>query len=31
MISAIAGKLARVHEDRVTIEVGGLSYDVLVS
>lgn len=31
MISAITGKLARVHEDRVTIEVGGLSYDVLVS
>ncbi len=31
MISAISGKLARVHEDRVTIEVGGLSYEILVS
>ncbi|NLG79470.1 MAG: Holliday junction branch migration protein RuvA [Firmicutes bacterium] len=31
MISAITGKLVRVQEDRVTIQVGGLSYDVLVS
>ncbi|MBC7083314.1 MAG: Holliday junction branch migration protein RuvA [Firmicutes bacterium] len=31
MISAITGKLVRVREDRVTIQVGGLFYDVLVS
>ncbi|MDI7248352.1 MAG: Holliday junction ATP-dependent DNA helicase RuvA [Bacillota bacterium] len=31
MISAITGKLVRVQEDRVVIQVGGLSYDVLVS
>lgn len=31
MISAITGKLVRIQEDRVSIEVGGLSYDVLVS
>ncbi|MGE5584510.1 MAG: Holliday junction branch migration protein RuvA [Bacillota bacterium] len=31
MISAITGKLVRVQEDRVAIQVGGLFYDVLVS
>ncbi|MGE5571509.1 MAG: Holliday junction branch migration protein RuvA [Bacteroidota bacterium] len=31
MISAITGKLVRVQEDRVAIQVGGLLYDVLVS
>ncbi|MGE5588706.1 MAG: Holliday junction branch migration protein RuvA [Clostridia bacterium] len=31
MISAITGRLVRVQEDRVSIQVGGLFYDVLVS
>jgi Holliday junction DNA helicase RuvA len=31
LISAIVGRLVRVQEDRVSIQVGGLFYDVLVS
>lgn len=31
MISAICGNLSRVLEDRVILEVNGLSYEVLVS
>ena len=31
MISSITGNLSRILEDRVIVEVGGISYEVLVS